>query len=61
VDAPYVFVHHFVLEVTHTPLICAPLCAKVEIHYRSSPLNLFGRDTTLKHPSRIPTRQAFIG
>jgi hypothetical protein len=43
-------------KLTHTPLICEPLRAKVKTHHRSSPLNLFGEDLTLKHPSRIPTR-----
>jgi hypothetical protein len=51
----------YLWKLTHSPLICAPLCAKVETHLRSSPLSLFGGDPTLKQSSRLPTRQAFIG
>jgi hypothetical protein len=50
----------YLWKLTHSPLICAPLRAEVETHIHSSPLNLFCGDPTLKHPSRIPTRQAFI-
>jgi hypothetical protein len=38
----------FKWKLTHSPLICAPLRAKVETHRRSSPLNLFGGDGILR-------------
>jgi hypothetical protein len=51
----------YLWKLTHSPLLYAPLRAEVETHIHSSPLNLFCGGTTLKHPSRIPARQAFIG
>jgi hypothetical protein len=51
----------YLWKLTHSPLVCAPLRAEVETHIHSSSLNLFCGVPTLKHPSRIPARQAFIG